>query len=99
MSRPKGSKNKRSSKILVAKDQPIVIKTDRQRKAESHYIPYEKSKINKSGNLITYQTYKADNQWLVDVFTDNKLTLSGYTENIGHLTDAVRLIENELNLI
>ena len=99
MSRPKGSKNKSSSKILVAKDQPATIKTDRQIKASSHYVPFEKSKVNKAGEVVTYQTYKQGNEWLIDVFTNNRLTLSGYSENIGHLPDAARFIDNELNLI
>jgi hypothetical protein len=99
MSRPKGSKNKSSTKILVSKDHPAEIKTDRQIKIASHFVPFEKSKINKSGELVTYQTYKFNNEWLIDIFTNNKLTLSGYSENIGHLPDAARFIENELAII
>ena len=98
MSRPKGSKNK-NTKILVCKDQPAIVRTDREIKISSHYVPYEKSKINHAGEVITYQTYKDHGEWLIDVFKDNKLTLSGYSENIGHLSDAGRFIDNELNMI
>ena len=99
MSRPKGSKNKSSSKILVSKEHQPVTKTDRQIKASSHYVPFEKSKINKSGELVTYQTYKFNGEWLIDIFTNGKITLSGYSENLGHLMDAGRFIDNELSMI
>jgi hypothetical protein len=99
MSRPKGSKNKSSSKILVSKDQKPEVKTDRQIKCSSHYVPYEKSKIDKTGQVVTYQTYKLNNEWLIDIFVNDKISLSGYSENIGHLPDAARFIDNELSMI
>lgn len=109
MSRPKGSKNKvKKQKNSVSQPEQAEEKRHggrpkgslnikKQITYFSHYIPYEKSKENKKGEIITYQTYKGSaGTWLIDVFTNNDLTLKEIDNNITRLTDAIQFIDSEI---
>ncbi len=57
----------------------------------SVYIPYEKSKEDKTGKVIKYQGV-----WLIDIFTNGVLTLKGFDASIVKLVDAVGFIDSEI---
>ena len=94
MSRPKGSKNKVKSEKAESKVK--ISSSKAEKSAPLHFIPYEKSKLNKQGELVTYQTYKSGDSWLIDIFTGNNLTIEGYDNNITKLCDACRFIDSDL---
>lgn len=104
MARTKGALGKKTLAKLAAGDtvpakaEKSVIRTY-NKKAAPVYIPYEKSKEDKNGQVITYQTYHLGSQWLIDVFTDGDLTLKGVENNIVSLLDAIRFIDADISLL
>lgn len=97
--RTKGALGKKTlAKIAASGDLPVTDNkpVTRTVKATPIYIPYEKSKTDKNGQIITYQTYKVGNQWLIDIFTDGKITLKGIENSIVALPDAIRFIDADL---
>jgi len=106
--RPKGSKNnpKNQDNSILQPEQAEEkrhrgrpkgsIEIKKQYSFPSHYIPYEKSKKDKTGNIITYQTYKSGDVWLIDILTNGDLTLKGFDASIVKLGDAIRFIDSEI---
>ena len=104
MARTKGALGKKTLAIIAAggdlpvKTEKSVIRTY-NKKASPVYIPYEKSKEDKNGQVITYQTYHVGSQWLIDIYTNGDLTLHGFDNTIATLSDAIRFIDADLALL
>lgn len=65
-------------------------------KSRPLYIPYEKSKQDKQGRIITYQTYKKDGVWLIDIYRNGIITLKEFDNAINRLPDAIRFIDSDM---
>jgi hypothetical protein len=97
MSRPKGSLNKKT--LLAAAPGNIPVKEDKPVKAVktvSVFVPYAKSGVNKQGKIITYQTFKRGDKWLIDIFEGDKISIAGFDPGIVKLPDCIRFIDADL---